>query len=115
MNDYEQHDGLGLAALVRQGHVSPSELLDAALARIERRNPQLNAVVTPMFDAARQAIAQGLPDGAFRGVPFLVKELVASVVGDRPNSGELVLPTITSPARRSRATISLSAAGIWWA
>ena len=81
MNDYEQHDGLGLAALVRQGHVSPSELLDAALARIERHNPALNAVVTPLHDAARAEIARGLPPGPFHGVPFLVKELVASVAG----------------------------------
>ena len=42
---YEEHDGLGLAALVRRGEVAPQELLDAALARIQRHNPRLNAVV----------------------------------------------------------------------
>ncbi len=81
MNDYEQHDGLALAGLVRQGEVTPGELLDAALARIERHNPSLNAVVTPLCDAARAEIARGLPPGPFLGVPFLVKELVASVAG----------------------------------
>ncbi|VTU37124.1 6-aminohexanoate-cyclic-dimer hydrolase [Variovorax sp. PBL-H6] len=79
--DYEQHDALALGAMVRSGELGAAELLDAALARIAERNPALNAVVTPMYDAARTAIAAGLPDGPFQGVPFLVKELVASVAG----------------------------------
>ena len=70
MNDYEGHDALGLAELVRRGETSPTELLDAALARIDARNPALNAVVTPLLDAARAQIAAGLPDGPFTGVPF---------------------------------------------
>jgi len=81
MNHYEGHDALGLAELVRHGETSPSELLDAALARIDARNPALNAVVTPLADAARREVAAGLPTGPFTGVPFLVKELVASVAG----------------------------------
>lgn len=81
MIDYESHDGLSLAALVRQGDISAQDLLDAALARIDARNPALNAIVTPLYDAARTAITAGLPDGPFRGVPMLVKELVASVAG----------------------------------
>ena len=79
--DYENHDGLGLAQLVQQGEVTPLELLEAALARIALHNPALNAVVTPLYDAARAEIARGLPAGPFQGVPFLVKELVASVAG----------------------------------
>ena len=81
MTDYENHDALGLAALVRRGEVTPGELLDAMLERQARDNPRLNAVVTPLHDAARAQIAAGLPDGPFCGVPFLVKELVASVKG----------------------------------
>ena len=81
IHDYENHDGLGLAELVRRGETTPSELLDAALARLDARNPALNAVVTPLVDSARRDIAAGLPDGPFTGVPFLVKELVASVAG----------------------------------
>ncbi len=81
MDDYEDHDGLGLAALVRARQVSAGELMDAALARIARHNPALGAVVTPLYDAARTSIARGLPAGPFEGVPFLVKELVASVAG----------------------------------
>ena len=80
-DDYQRYDGLGLAELVRTGETSAKDLLGAALARIERVNPELNAVVTPLFDAARASIAAGLPEGPFTGVPFLVKELVASVAG----------------------------------
>src|SRR4051812_41055949 len=81
MPDYEGYDALGLADLVRRGETTPTELLDAALARLDARNPALNAVVTPLVEAARRDIAAGLPDGPFTGVPFLVKELVASVAG----------------------------------
>lgn len=81
MNDYESYDGLGLADLVRRGEVTAQELLEAALARIAQHNPRINAVVTPLYDAARAQIAHGLSPGPFQGVPFLVKELVASVLG----------------------------------
>lgn len=84
MNDfgaYDTYDGLGLAELVRDGETSAAELLDATLRCIDQRNPALNAIVTPLTGAARQAVAAGLPDGPFTGVPFLVKELVASVAG----------------------------------
>ena len=79
--DYERHDGLGLAALVRACEVSAAELLEAAWRRVEARNPALNAIVTPLLDAARCELGAGLPDGPFTGVPFLVKELVAAVAG----------------------------------
>ena len=81
MDDYEDYDGLALAGLVKGRAVSAAELLDAALQRVERHNPALNVIVTPLIDAARRSIASGLPNGAFEGVPFLVKELVASVTG----------------------------------
>ena len=88
MDDYEQYDGLGLAALVRTGEVSPAELLEAAITRIEAHNPVLNAVVTPMFDEARAAIRAGLPPGLFQGVPFLLKDLAFTAVpGVRTRQG----------------------------
>jgi len=80
-DELEQMDGLGIAELIRDGEVSASEVLEATIARIEARNPALNALVTPMFDAARTAVAAGLPDGPFRGVPYAFKELVVSVKG----------------------------------
>jgi amidase/6-aminohexanoate-cyclic-dimer hydrolase len=73
--DYDSHDALGLAALVAAGEVSPDELLDEALERVERVNPALNAVVLVQEGAAREAIRAGLPRGPFRGVPFLLKDM----------------------------------------
>jgi len=79
--EYDQYDGLGLAELVRTRQVSAAEVCEAAVARIERFNPQLNAVVTPLFGLARRSIAQGPPAGAFHGVPFLLKDLLAALAG----------------------------------
>jgi amidase len=75
MRDYANYDGLGLADLVRKRDVTPAELLDAAIERIERSNPKLNAVVYKAYDEARAIAAGALPDGPFKGVPFLIKDL----------------------------------------
>ena len=79
--DYESYDALGLAALVRNRDVAPGEILDAMIERVEARNPTVNAVVIEAYDQARAAIAAGLPDGPFRGVPYLIKDLHAPVAG----------------------------------
>ena len=79
--EFESFDGLGLAGLVRRGDVSPAELLDLAISRVEARNPELNAVVTRLYDQARAAIAAGLADGPFTGVPYLLKDLGAHYAG----------------------------------
>jgi amidase len=79
--EYSEYDGLGLAELVRKGEVSPAELVEEAIARIERHNPVLNAVVYKAYDEARRVSRAALPDGAFRGVPFLVKDLRMQVAG----------------------------------
>ena len=80
--EYGRYDALGLAELVRSGEVSPAELLDEALARTARVNPKINAVIHLMEGRAREAIAAGLPDGPFRGVPFLIKDLLAMYAGE---------------------------------
>ncbi len=80
-------DAVGQAELVRTGEVSPIELVDAAIARIEARNPELNAVIHPRFEAARAEAAGDLPQGPFRGVPFLVKDAVASMAGEPAHAG----------------------------
>jgi amidase len=85
--DYANHDGLALAELVRKGEVSPAELVEAAIERIERHNPALNAVVHKAYDEARQVAAGPLPDGPFKGVPFLIKDLGAQVKGWPRTSG----------------------------
>jgi amidase len=86
-----------MAELVRRREVSPQELLDQAIARIELVNPRLNAVVTPLYDQARRAIAAGLPDGPFRGVPFLLKDLDAALEGTPMSSGSRFMAGVLSP------------------
>ncbi|ACG78684.1 amidase [Phenylobacterium zucineum HLK1] len=87
MDDYSDYDGLGLAELVRTKQVTPAELVEAAIVRIERHNPTLNAVVHKGYDDARRWAASDLPDGPFRGVPFLIKDLGAQVKGWPRTSG----------------------------
>ena len=79
--DYERYDGLGLAALVAKRQVSPEELLEAAIARVEARNGAVNAVTMKLYDYGRAAISAGLPDGPFRGVPYLMKDLSSQLAG----------------------------------
>src|SRR5215207_5830001 len=79
--EYERYDALGLEDLVRRREITPVVLLDAALARVAARNPAINAVTMPLEDYARKTIAAGLPAGAFQGVPYLMKDLTASIAG----------------------------------
>ena len=81
MPDYADYDGLGLAELVRKRAVTPTELVEAAIERIEQHNPTLNAVVYKGYDDARAWAKGELPDGPFRGVPFLIKDLGMPVAG----------------------------------
>lgn len=81
MDDYSDYDGLGLAELVRKREVTPIELAEAAIERIERHNATLNAVVYKGYDDARAWAKGELPDGPFRGVPFLIKDLGMPVAG----------------------------------
>ncbi|MGH6949913.1 MAG: amidase, partial [Vitreimonas sp.] len=60
MRDYADHDGLGLADLVRRGETTPGELLEAAIERIERHNGKLNAVTYTAFDEARKVASGAL-------------------------------------------------------
>src|ERR1043166_558903 len=85
--EYADHDGLGLAELVRRKEVTPAELVEAAIERIERHNPVLNAVVYKAYDEARRTAGGRLPDGPFTGVPFLVKDLGCPVGGWPRTSG----------------------------
>jgi len=78
---FDQHDALGIADIVRRREASPGELLEEAIRRTERVNVELNAVVLPMFDLARERAKKDLGGGAFAGVPFLIKELAAQYAG----------------------------------
>ena len=86
-DDYVVQDATGLAGLVAKGDVSPAELLEAALSQTERLNPELNAGTMMAEGAARDAIDNGLPEGPFRGVPFLLKDLKAEARAYPTNNG----------------------------
>jgi amidase len=101
-------DATAQASLVRCGEVSPKELAEAAIARIEAVNPQLNAVVRTRFDAARLEADGDLPDGPFRGVPILFKDLGCMVEGEPTAFGlwplrELAWPVTSYLAEQFRA------------
>ncbi len=89
--EYGNYDGLGLAELVRDGEITPLELVDEAISRIESVNPQVNAVIHKMYERARTAASGDLPDGPFRGVPFLLKDLLAAYAGEPMRSGSRFL------------------------
>ncbi len=84
-------DAVDQAALVAKGDVSPTELLEAAIERIEELDGDLNAVVIRWFDHARELAAGDLPDGPFRGVPFLLKDLYTSFAGQTLSNGNRAL------------------------
>ncbi|HWF82610.1 MAG TPA: amidase [Streptosporangiaceae bacterium] len=97
MTDIAWLDGIAQADLVRRGEASPLELVDAAIARIERLNPQLDAVIRTRFDLARKEAADQVPDGPFRGVPILLKDLGCMVAGEQTAFGIGALRDVAWP------------------
>jgi amidase len=111
VTDLAELDAVGQAELVRRGEASPLELVEAAIDRIERLNPALNAVVTPMFDEARGAAraSRSGPEAPLAGVPFLLKDLGATLAGTPQAAGsrafrERVSDEDTELARRYRTS-----------
>ncbi len=94
--DLTSVDALGQAELVRRKEVTAPELVEAAIARIERVNPALNAVVLALYDQARAAAARPLPDGPLAGVPFLLKDFLAEYEGARFTEGSAFLREFVS-------------------
>ncbi len=74
IDEYQSYDATDLAGFVRNGEVTPKELLALAIDRLETTNPLLNAVTDILYERACNDIVAGLPDGPFRGVPFLLKD-----------------------------------------
>ena len=95
-------DATAQAELVRRGDASPAELVDAAIARVEKLNGELNAVIHPLFDRARSAANGALPDGPFRGVPIVVKDLDGTLAGAPYHAGNRALKA-PATSRRARA------------
>ena len=111
LDDLAFLDATAQAELVRRKEVKPVELVDAAIERIKRLNPTLNAVVTPMYEQARTAASGELPQGPFTGVPFLLKDLLASYAGVRMTSGSAFLHDFV-PDHDSELVTRLKRAGL---
>ena len=109
--EYANYDAVGLAKLIRDGEVSAEEVLEAAIARCEAVNPQINAVVQRMYDEARAAIAAGLPDGPFKGVPYMLKDL-GYFYKDVPTTAGSRMFADFVPDHDSTITTRLKAAGL---
>ncbi|KEZ72347.1 amidase, partial [Pseudomonas syringae pv. syringae FF5] len=85
-------DGRGLATLVRNGEVTPGELLETAIERLEQVEPGLNAVSERLYDQARsQASGSSVRQGVMAGVPTLVKDMFTPMNGARMTSGSHAL------------------------
>jgi amidase len=78
---YECYDGCGLAELIRRGEVSAAEVCEAAIERIDQRNPRINAVVARLYDFGRAELSSLPPGAPLQGVPFLLKDLLSALAG----------------------------------
>ena len=87
MTDLAALDATAQAELVRRGEASPLELVDAAIARIEAVNGDLNAVIHPLYDRARATATAAEPAGPFTGVPIVLKDLDGTLAGAPMHSG----------------------------
>jgi amidase len=96
---YCKNDGLALGELVRRGEVSALELLEAAIARAEAVNPQINALVWRGYDQARAAARAFKPDQQqFAGVPLLLKDITGFCAGMPTRSGSSFVPDVPATA-----------------
>lgn len=105
--EYARYDGLGLAGLIRRGQVSPAQVREAALQRIEAHNPRLNAVVRRLEPA--QPNDPG--EGPFAGVPFLLKDLLSSIQGQIVSGGSRLMADFVAP-QDSELVCRFRAAGL---
>lgn len=104
-------DATAQAELIRKKEVQPTELVEAAIERIERLNPTINAVVTPMYDKGREAALGKLAEGPFSGVPFLIKDLLAYYKGVRMTLGSQLMSDFV-PDHDSELVTRLKRAGL---
>ena len=108
---YSNYDAVGLAELVASGQVTPAELLEEAISRVERVNGEINAVVYPYYDEARARALSGLPEGPLRGVPFLLKDLYVLYAGQPMSNGSRMFEGYV-PDHDSAMTRRYKAAGL---
>lgn len=79
--EYDHFDAIGLATLIGSGQLTAAEVLEEAIGRAERLNPDINAITVPLYEHARGVARTGLPAGPLSGVPFLLKDLGAQLTG----------------------------------
>ncbi|MDB5227622.1 MAG: Amidase [Bacteroidota bacterium] len=84
--EYKKQDAVGLAELVKQKQVAPTELLDIAIKRTEEVNPKINAIITELYDFGKRSISELNSSSPFAGVPFLLKDLCIQLKGTRYTS-----------------------------
>ncbi|WP_405162841.1 amidase family protein [Nocardia sp. NBC_01499] len=108
-------DATDQAALVASGEVKPSELVEAAIERIEQFDPALGAVTLRYFDQARAAAAAA-PTGPLAGVPFLIKDLLTDVAGQVCTDANIALKAKAQPAETDSPLVArFRAAGLIFA
>lgn len=90
-DDLARMDATAQAELVSSGEASPTELMEAAIARAEKVNPEINAIIHDLSDSGLEKASDEVPDGPFTGVPFLLKDLGAANAGEPLNMGMQVL------------------------
>ncbi|MBI4763887.1 MAG: amidase [Deltaproteobacteria bacterium] len=95
--EYSSYDGLGLGELVRKGEVTASELLEEAIARVERHNGKINSVIYKFYDQAREAARRKPGHGPFEGVPFLLKDILGECEGVPTRFASRYFPSFPSP------------------
>jgi len=115
-SEFSRYDAVGLAELVRARQITPKELIEDAIGRIEALNPKLNAVIYKTYSRAlRQCTSAAACDGLFAGVPFLVKDNasiagVTSTLGSRAMVGNV--PERTAPFFRATGRAGLVLLGV---
>jgi amidase len=109
--EYDRYDGLGLAKLVREKEVSPSELCEEAIRRIEQVNPKVNAVITRMYDIGRKRAQSELLEGPFAGVPFLLKDIIDEYAGVPLTMGSRAFRNYV-PAQDSEMVVRYKKSGV---
>ena len=109
----DDHDAVGLAALVRSGEVTAKELVIAAIERAEERNPALNAIIHRQYERAIREAEAPLPDGPLRGVPFLMKDYKGREAGEPYHMGVRALREMDyRPTTDSGLALAFRAAGL---
>lgn len=111
-SDYRDHDAMGLAALVRDRQITPAELLETAIAAAEAADPLVHALSQKLYDHGRAALSGPLPAGPFAGVPFLLKDVGATLRGTVTTQGSRFFADLPPADRDSTLVDRYKAAGL---